>query len=77
MGCCLVVIEDKNFFLYELNKADHNIEHLGKAVEADFFSLSSSSSIIVFEGGKSISENCLSINNSKNQHQSTEKTWEE
>ncbi|OMJ95343.1 hypothetical protein SteCoe_1246 [Stentor coeruleus] len=77
MGCCLMTIEDKNCFHFEINKTDYDIESLGKPAKSDFYSFSNSSSIIMFEGGKSISENCLSTNNSKNLPQSTEKTWEE
>lgn len=77
MGCCIVTGEESDFFMCELRKSVEDVEHLGKAVESDFFSLNSSSSIIMFEGGKDPQENCMSKDKSIKRHESTEKTWEE
>ncbi|OMJ92730.1 hypothetical protein SteCoe_4480 [Stentor coeruleus] len=77
MGCCIVTGEESDFFMCELRKSVEDVEHLGRAVEADFFSLNSSSSIIMFEGGRDLQENCMSKDKSIKRHESTEKTWEE
>lgn len=77
MGCCIANSVESEFCMYDLRIIEEKAELLERAVKEEFFSLSSSSSIIVFEVCKEKCENCKSNENSIKYHQSTEKTLEE
>ncbi|OMJ86273.1 hypothetical protein SteCoe_12259 [Stentor coeruleus] len=77
MGCCIANRVEGEYCMYDLRIIEEKEQLLERAVKEEFFSLSSSSSIIVFEVCEEKCENSKLNENSIKYHKSTEKTLEE